>query len=165
MNSFDLAFTSALEQARLIRNKQISPLELTQVYLDRIETINPTIGAFFHVAAEQAIVDATQKTEALSNLEIIPPFYGVPTAIKDLNPVAGMPCSYGIKYAKKRIADRDDHITSRIKQAGFVILGKTATSQLGSLPYVEPSGFPPARNPWNLDYLAGGSSGDRKSVV
>ena len=165
MNSFDLAFTSALEQARLIRNKEISPLELTQVYLDRIETINPTIGAFFHVAAEQAIVDAIQKTETLSNLEVIPPFYGVPTAIKDLNPVAGMPCSYGVKYAKKRIADRDDHITSRIKQAGFVILGKTATSQLGSLPYVEPSGFPPARNPWNLDYLAGGSSGGAASAV
>ncbi len=165
MNSADLAYTSALDQARLIRDREVSPLDLTQVYLDRIEQLNPNLGAFFHVAAEQAIDDAVQKTEALIKLDHIPPFYGVPTAIKDLNPVAGMPCSYGIKVAKKRMADRDDYVTTRMKQAGFVILGKTATSQLGSLPYVEPSGFPPARNPWNLDYLAGGSSGGSAAAV
>ncbi len=165
MNSADLAFASALDQARLIRDREVSPLDLTQIYLDRIEQLNPTLGAFFHVAAEQAIEDAAKKTDALTHLETLPPFYGVPTAIKDLNPVAGMPCSYGIKVAKNRIADRDDYITTRMKEAGFVILGKTATSQLGSLPYVEPSGFPPARNPWNLDYLAGGSSGGSAAAV
>lgn len=165
MNSADLAFASALDQARLIRDREVSPLELAQVYLDRIEQMNPSLGAFFHVAAEQAIDDAAKKTEALPKLDHIPPFYGVPTAIKDLNPVAGMPCSYGIKVAKNRMADRDDYVTTRMKQAGFVILGKTATSQLGSLPYVEPSGFPPARNPWNLEYLAGGSSGGAAVAV
>ena len=165
MNPTDLAFTSALEQARLIRERIISPLELTQLSLDRIETHNPTLGAFFHIATEAALTDASQKTDALLHLEAIPPFYGIPTAIKDLNPVAGMPCSYGIKYAKNRIADRDDHITQRIRAAGFTLLGKTATSQLGSLPYVEPSGFAPARNPWNLDYLAGGSSGGAAAAV
>ena len=165
MNPTDLAFTSALEQARLIREKIISPLELTQLSLDRIEAQNPTLGAFFHIAAEAALNDASQKTEALSHLETLPPFYGVPTAIKDLNPVAGMPCSYGLKYAKNRIADRDDHVTQRIKAAGFTLLGKTGTSQLGSLPYVEPSGFAPVRNPWNPDYLAGGSSGGAAAAV
>lgn len=165
MNPTDLAFTSALEQARLIREKIISPLELTQISLDRIEAHNPTLGAFFHIAAEAALNDASQKTEALTHLQTFPPFYGVPTAIKDLNPVAEMPCSYGIKYAKNRIADRDDHVTQRIKAAGFTLLGKTATSQLGSLPYVEPSGFAPVRNPWNLDYLAGGSSGGAAAAV
>jgi amidase len=165
MNSADLAFASALDQAQMIRDREVSPLELTQVYLDRIEQLNPKFGAFFHVAAEQAIDEALAKTEALTTMETLPPFYGVPTAIKDLNPVEGMPCSYGIKIAKKRVADRDDYITTRIKQAGFVILGKTATSQLGSLPYVEPSGFPPALNPWNPDYLAGGSSGGSAVAV
>ncbi len=165
MNPTDLAYTSALEQARLIREKIISPLELTQLYLDRIEALNPKLGAFFHIATESALEDATAKTEALTQLETIPPFYGVPTAIKDLNPVAGMPCSYGIKQAKNRMADRDDHVTDRMRTAGFTLLGKTATSQLGSLPYVEPSGFPPARNPWNLEYLAGGSSGGAGSAV
>jgi amidase len=165
MNSTDLAYTSALNQAHLIREKVISPLELTQLYLDRITTLNPKLGAFFHIAAESALEDATAKTEALTQLETIPPFYGVPTALKDLNPVAGMPCSYGIKQAKNRMADRDDHVTQRMKAAGFTILGKTATSQLGSLPYVEPSGFPPARNPWNLEYLAGGSSGGAGAAV
>jgi amidase len=165
MNDPDLAFTSALDQAKLIADRKISPLELTELYLQRIEQLNPKFGAFFHIAAEQAIVDAKAKTEALVNLETLPPFYGVPTAIKDLNPVEGMPCSYGIKVAKNRMADRDDYITRRIKKAGFVILGKTATSQLGSLPYVEPNGFPPTLNPWNPNYLAGGSSGGAAVAV
>ena len=165
MNADDFAFASALDQAKWVADRTISPLELTQIHLHRIEQLNPKLGAFFHIAAEQAIAEAIAKTEALSTLEILPPFYGVPTAIKDLNPVAGMPCSYGIKYAKNRMADRDDHITQRIRKAGFIILGKTATSQLGSLPYVEGNGFPAALNPWNLEYLAGGSSGGAAVAV
>lgn len=164
MDSVDLAFTSAIEQARLIRAKEISPVELTQLYLDRIEQLNPKLGSFFTVLAEQAISDATSKTEQLSESEL-PPFFGVPIAIKDLNPVEGVPCSYGLKVARNRIADRDDLVVKKLKEAGFIILGKTATSQLASFPYTEPPGFPPARNPWDLDYTPGGSSGGSSAAV
>lgn len=172
MDSTDLAFTSALEQARLIRQKEISPLELTQLYLDRIQRINPTLNSYLTVMAERAIADAKAKTEQLSggtNLQIdpeeLPPFFGVPISIKDLTPIEGVPCSYGIKVLKDRIAEADDGVVSRIRDAGFVMLGKTSTPELGSTPYTEPKGFPPARNPWNPDYTPGGSSGGAAASV
>ena len=164
----DLAFTSALKQARLIRDRQISPLELTQLYLARIEQYNPQLGCFYYVAAESAIADAKQKTEQLArtpDTEELPPFFGVPTAIKDMKAVAQMPVSYGVAALKDTIATYDDGVVAKIKQAGFIILGKTATSELASFPYTEPPGFPPTRNPWNLSYTPGGSSGGAAAAV
>lgn len=166
MDAADLAFTPALEQAQLIRQKAISPLELTELYLQRIEALNPFLGSYFTVMAEQALEDAREKTEQLATLtDELPPFFGVPISIKDLNPIAGVPCSYGLAAARRRIAERDDALIAQIRQAGFTLLGKTATSQLGSLPYTEPPGFPPARNPWNLDYTPGGSSGGAAAAL
>lgn len=167
MSSVDLAFSSALRQAQLIRDRELSPLELTQLYVERIQRWNGELGSFFTVAAEQALTDAKAKTEYLVNHQAseLPPFFGVPTAIKDLNSVAGLPCTYGSPVMKDYIATYDDGVTARIKQAGFVILGKTATSEMGSLPYTEPMGFPPARNPWNLNYTPGGSSGGAAAAV
>ncbi len=170
MNSVDLAFTPALEQARFIRNKEISPLELTQLYLNRIEQLDSSLGSFFTVMADQAIADAKAKTGQLSNGNTpastdLPPFFGVPIAIKDFCPVEGVPCSYGVHLLRNRIATEDAGIVTHIRQAGFIILGKTATSELGSAPYTEPKGFPPTRNPWNLDYSPGGSSGGSAAAV
>lgn len=168
MNQIDLAFTPALEQAQLIRRKEISPLELVELYLERIQRLDTQLGSYFHVAAERAIADARAKTEQLavtSDPASLPPFFGVPISIKDLNPVAGLPCSYGVAALRHQPASHDDASVMRIKYAGFVILGKTATSQVGSLPYTEPEGFPPARNPWNLDYTPGGSSGGAAAAV
>jgi amidase len=168
MNSTDLAFSSALDQAQLIRDRVVSPLELTQLYLDRLERFNPQLGSFFHIAAESAIADATAKTQQLTAIHdttALPPFFGVPTAIKDLNAVADMPFTLGLQSQKENIATYDDGVVSRLKQAGFILLGKTATSEIGSLPYSEPPGFPPARNPWNRDYTPGGSSGGAAAAV
>jgi amidase len=168
MTKIDLAFTPALEQARLIRHKEVSPLELVQLYLERIQQLDSQLGSYFTVMAEQAIADAKAKTEMLAqtgNPATLPPFFGVPIAIKDLNPVAGVPCTYGTPALLNQVANYDDGVVVRIKQAGFTILGKTAASELGSLPYTEPAGFAPARNPWNLDYTPGGSSGGAAAAV
>ena len=168
MKSLDLAFTPALDLAQLIRDRSVSPLELTQLYLDRIEKYNPKLGSFFHVAAETALQEAQTKTEQLLNTSdpnSLPLFFGVPTTIKDLNAVAGMPLTYGVAALRENIANYDDGVTTRMKGAGFIVLGKTATSQLGSFPFTEPPGFSPARNPWHLDYTAGGSSGGAAAAV
>ena len=167
-NLTDLAFTSALEQARLIKQRQISPLELTQLYLSRIEQYDHEIGSFYHVATAMAIADAQQKTTQIAkalDTQDLPPFFGVPIGIKDLKSVAGMPITYGVPALQNQVAKYDEGIVTKVKQAGFIILGKTATSQLGSLPYTEPEGFPPTRNPWNLDYTPGGSSGGSSAAV
>jgi amidase len=172
MSSSDLAFTSALEQARLIRSGEISPFELTELYLQRIEVLNPQLGSFFTVAAEFAIAQAREQTQLLAqraaqsgDRQDLPPFFGVPIAIKDLNLVEGLPVTYGVAALNNNIAAYDDGVVAKIKQAGFVILGKTATSQLGLLPYSEPLGFAPARNPWHLDHTPGGSSGGSAAAV
>ncbi|VEP18333.1 putative amidase [Hyella patelloides LEGE 07179] len=167
-NAPDIIKKSALQQAELIRKRQISPLELTELYLNRIEQYNSQLGCFYHVAAEEAIADAQKKTEQLAQTQDVtelPPLFGVTTAIKDLNSVAEMPISYGVSALKDKIANHDDAIVTKLKNAGLTILGKTATSQLGSLPYTEPPGFTPTRNPWNLEYTAGGSSGGAAAAV
>ncbi|NJR66486.1 MAG: amidase, partial [Leptolyngbyaceae cyanobacterium CRU_2_3] len=165
MDSLDLAFTSALEQARLIRNQDISPLELTQLYLDRIQHLDPQLGSFYTVTAELALADAKAKTEQLAIAQDLPPFWGVPISIKDLTAVAGVRCTYGNKGMLNHVSEHDDGVVARIKAAGFVILGKTATSEMGSLPYTEVEAFPPARNPWNLNCTPGGSSGGAAASV
>ncbi|MFB2892573.1 amidase [Aerosakkonemataceae cyanobacterium BLCC-F50] len=166
MNKVDLAFTPALEQAKLIKDGEVSPLELVEVYLERIQNLNPQLGSYFTVTAEAALADAKAKTEQLViSKENLPPFFGVTISIKDLTSVAGVPCTYGTPVLMNQIASYDDGVVSKIKAAGFTILGKTATSELGSLPYTEPLGFPPARNPWNLEYTAGGSSGGAAASV
>jgi amidase len=167
MNKIDLAFTPALEQARLVRSKEVSPLDLVELYLERIDRLNPQLGSYFTVAADLARADAVAKTEILTKEESanLPPFFGVPIAIKDLTSVAGIRCTYGSRALMDQIAAYDDGIVTRIRAAGFIILGKTATSEVGSLPYTEPEGFAPARNPWNTDYTPGGSSGGAAAAV
>ncbi|RCJ41263.1 amidase [Nostoc minutum NIES-26] len=165
MNEIDLAFTPALELAQLIRRREVSPLELVEIYLERIHLLNCQLGSYFTVTADLAIADAKAKTELLTITSELPPFFGVPISIKDLNAMAGVRCTYGNPVLLNNIPDYDDGVVTRIKQAGFIILGKTATSELGSCPYSEPTGLPPARNPWNLEYTPGGSSGGAAASV
>lgn len=167
MNS-DLAFLPALEQAKLIRSKEISPLELTEFYLNRIQQFDRELGSYVRISRDRAIADAKAKTERLAQTNgdaDLPPFFGVPISIKDLVAVEGIPCSLGVAALRDRVPSYTEGIVERIHQAGFTILGKTATSQAGSLPYTEPPGFPPTRNPWNSDYTPGGSSGGAAAAL
>ena len=168
MNSVDRAFTPALQLAESIRAREVSPLEIVNLYLERIDRLNPELGSYFTVTADRAIDLASSQTDQLAGLnksQELPPFFGVPIGIKDLTPVAGVPCTYGTQALLGNISSYSESVVWRIEAAGFNILGKTATSQIGSLPYTEPEGFPPARNPWNLDYTPGGSSGGSAAAV
>jgi amidase len=163
-----LAFTPALEQARLVRKGEISPLELVEFYLERIERFNPQLGCFYHVAADAALADAKTKTEQLvktKDKSQLPPWFGIPIPIKDVNAVAEMPLTYGVAAFKEQIANYDEGFVTKIKEAGFIILGKTAVPELASLPYTESPGFAATRNPWHLDYTPGGSSGGAASAL
>lgn len=161
-----IAFASALEQAQWIRTGELSPLELTQLYLERIAQQDEQIGVFFTILAEEAIADARAKTEYLArNPTSLPPFFGVPTAIKDLNSMAGVPLSLGVAALREHRGQGDDGIVKKLRAAGFTLLGKTATCELGLFPTTEAPGFPPTRNPWNLNYTPGGSSGGAAAAV
>lgn len=156
---------SALEQAAMVASGKLSSTELTQLYLDRIEALNPTLNAFVRVKRKAALKDAARK-DALtrSRGSSLPPFHGVPTAIKDLNLLRGYPTHFGSR-AVWLWSPVDCRTTASLRRGGFVFLGKTATSELGALPVTEPDTHPPTRNPWDPDVTSGGSSGGASSAV
>ncbi|WP_219464165.1 amidase [Nonomuraea rhizosphaerae] len=152
---------SALEQAQAIRDQEISPVELTQHYLDRIERIDPQVGAYVTVTAERALDQARRLAEELPD----GPLAGVPIPIKDLNLVKDVPIMFGSATYREFVAPVDDTVVERLRDAGTVMLGKTATPEFGLPCYTETYVSPPARSPWNLDCSAGGSSGGAAAAV
>lgn len=155
----DLAFAPALEQARLIREREVSPVELCELYLERIERHNPRLGAYLHVGAELALTAAKRAELALGEAGSGSPLHGVCVSVKDLIDTADMPTTQGLAAWVERRPERDAHVVTRAKGANMPILGKTTTPGFGTSVVSEPAGFPPARNPWNLDLSPGGSSG------
>lgn len=164
----DLAFTSALEQADLVRTREVSPVELVETYLERIESLDGPLHTFETVTAENALGDARAKEAVLaggSAPDPLPPFYGVPITIKDLNALAGVPARFGSRAFADFVAPWTDVVVERILEAGFVSLGKSTTPELGSTPVTETLLSGPTRNPWNPDHTPGGSSGGAAAGV
>jgi amidase len=162
----DVLDRSALEQARLIREGQVSSEELVRGYLDRITRLNPALYAFVDVFRRRALVAARVK-DALRRRHrgAPPPFDGVPLGIKDLNVVRGAPTRFGSRAVMHPILPFDDRTVAPLRRAGFVILGKLSTSELGAMPVTEPDIHPPTRNPWAPGHSSGGSSGGSGAAV
>ena len=156
----ELLFKPATELAALIRTGQISSAELVGAALERIEALQPTINAFTHIDAEGALAAA----DAVS-ADDPRPFAGVPIAIKDTAPVAGMPYTMGSDIFGDFVPGHDAFLVRRIRDAGFVIVGKTNMPEFGILPVSEPRRFGPVRNPWDTDRTPGGSSGGAAAAV
>lgn len=152
---------SALDQARSIRSRDISPVELTRHYLDRIERIDPGIGAYVTVTGEQALDQARRMERELPD----GPLAGVPVPVKDLNLVKDVPIGFGSATYRDFVAPVDDTIVVRLREAGTIMLGKTATPEFGLPCYTETAVGPPARSPWDPRTSAGGSSGGAAAAV
>lgn len=156
----DLHDLTLLEQAAAVREQRVSPVELAEHYLQRIERLNESVGAFVTVTPELALAAARDAERALSDSAAdLPALYGVPTAIKDLNLTAGVPTSFGTVAMEPLDLGIDDAVVGRLKAAGLISLGKTNTPEFGLPCYTEPDVAPPARTPWDLERSAGGSSG------
>src|SRR5882672_5042651 len=156
---------SALQQAALIRERKLSSEELVRLYLARIDALNPKLHAFVRVHRRRALAQARRKdAELRRGRDSLPPFHGVPTAMKDLNFVRGSVARFGSR-AVWIPSPVDCHSTASMRLGGFVILGKTATSELGAMPVTEPDIHPPTRNPWDLERTSGGSSGGAGAAV
>lgn len=154
---------SALDQARLIRERKLSSSELVRLYLGRIARHDPALGSFVQVIEEMALARA-RKLDAMP-MEGRARFHGVPTGIKDLNLARGTFTRMGSKAFRYLFSPIDDITTAAIRRAGFVILGKLATSELGAMPVTEPDIHHPTRNPWNRAHTSGGSSGGSGAAV
>ena len=156
---------TALQAAAQVRARNVSPTELVEHYLDRIERLDGEIGAFVTVTADSARQQARQaEAQVLAGVEL-PPLHGVPTAIKDLNLTAGVPTKLGSRLYQDFLAPVDDHVVRLLREAGTISLGKTATPEFGLPCYTETEIGPPARTPWDTGRLAGGSSGGAAAAV
>src|SRR6516225_5283146 len=154
-----------LEQAAAVRSRDVSPVELVDHYLERIDRLNNHVGAFVFVAAEQARAAAKDAEGAVVDGAELPPLHGVPTAIKDLYLTADMPTGFGTGAFRPQEFGIDEAVVTKLRAAGTISLGKTATPEFGAPCYTEPEGHPPARTPWDLTRSAGGSSGGAGAAV
>ena len=152
---------SALEQGAAVRAGDVSPVELVQHYLERVHRLSDEVGAFVTVTADRAL----DRARAVEGAPSTSPLHGVPTAIKDLNATAGVRTEFGSATMAGHVPDVSDEVVLRMEAAGMVSLGKTTTPEFGSPCYTEPDNAPPARTPWDLDRMAGGSSGGAGAAV
>ncbi|MFT4615686.1 MAG: amidase [Bacteroidia bacterium] len=160
-NADDFASLDATAQAALVRGGDVSPLELVDAAIARIERGNPALNAVIHERFERA------REEAQGDLPE-GPFRGVPFLLKDLDGYsAGDPFHAGNRALAEAgyVASTDSHLTTKFRQAGLVILGRTNTPEFGLMPTTEPLSKGPTRNPWNLQHSPGGSSGGSAASV
>ena len=156
----ELLRRSAVELAARVRTGELSARELVEASLRRIEALDPRINAFTFVAADEALHAADGIGPGDPR-----PFAGVPIAIKDNRSVAGMPLTNGSDLFADVVGPSDEFCVRRLRDAGFVIVGKTALPEMGILPTTESRRHGPTANPWSTDRTPGGSSGGSAAAV
>ena len=159
-----LYYLTIAEASALIRRHELSPVELTRAFLERIETLNDRLGAYVTVTAESALKDARAAESAIVQGEYRGPLHGIPVAHKDLYATEGIRTTCQSLVLLDWVPDHDATTVARLKEAGTLLLGKLAMTEFAaSGPTDKP--FPPARNPWNVDYNPGGSSSGSAAAV
>jgi amidase len=156
---------TALEQAAAVRAREVSPTELVEHALARIEALDAGLGAFVTVTPERARAAAAAADRAVLDGGDLPPLHGVPTAIKDLNNTAGVRTTFGSAALSGFVPDVDDAVVTALAAAGTISLGKSNTPEFGFPCYTDNDVAGPARNPWDTRLSAGGSSGGAAVAV
>ena len=161
----DLAWRSALEIATLVRDKQLSPVELTTALLARIEALDPRVNAFCLVTADLARAAAREAEIAVMKREPLGALHGVPVSLKDVLYTRGVRTTGGSRLFADLVPEEDNVAVGRLKAAGAVILGKTNTSEFGHKALTDNPLFGVTRNPWDPTRTPGGSSGGAAAAV
>ena len=163
--SADLHFMTIAEMATAIESKKISPVDLTEALLQRIESIDPQLNAFVTVTGDQALAAARQAEAEIAAGRYRGPMHGIPFALKDIYDTKGVLTAGGSRTAENRIPDEDATTTAKLLDAGGILLGKLTTHEFahGGPSFDLP--WPPARNPWRTDSFTGGSSSGSGAAV
>lgn len=161
----ELVELTLAEAARLIRTRVISPVELTQAYLTRIERLNPQINAFITVTAELALQQAREHEQEIRRGRWRGPLHGIPIALKDNIDTAGIRTTAASRLFEQRVPDRDADVWRRLQEAGAVLLGKLNLHEFAYGGTSAITHFGPVRNPWNRAHIPGGSSGGSAAAV
>ena len=161
----DLAFRSAMDLAGLVRSGEISSVELTRHFIDRIERLDGDINAVVVRTFERALEDAAAADAALARGEANGPLHGLPLTVKESYVMADTPATWGIEAQRNNVADADGVVVSRFRAAGAHFLGKTNVPvDLGDIQSHNPI-YGTTNNPWNLEHTPGGSSGGSAAAM
>jgi aspartyl-tRNA(Asn)/glutamyl-tRNA(Gln) amidotransferase subunit A len=160
-----LPTASLWEASELVRTKKVSPKELTAACLARIQRLNPILNAFITVTAEQATADAQLAEAEIMRGRWRGPLHGIPVGLKDLFDTAGVRTTAASAFFADRIPTEDAEVVRRLKAAGAVIVGKQNLHEFAYGATSAASHFGAVHNPWNPDYVAGGSSGGSAAAV
>lgn len=161
----EFCWLSARELARMVRAKDVSPVEVLEATLRRIERVNPRINAYCTVTAEPARRQALAAEEAARRGDPLGPLHGVPYSLKDLTPTRAIRTTMGSKIFEHNVPEEDAILVERLRGAGAVLLGKTNTPEFGCKPFTDNRLFGATANPWALARAAGGSSGGAAAAV
>jgi aspartyl-tRNA(Asn)/glutamyl-tRNA(Gln) amidotransferase subunit A len=161
----DLTDLTLQQVSDLIRRKKLSPVEVTEACLARIHKLNPLFNAFITVTADQAMDQARQAEREIQQGKWRGPLHGVPVSVKDLCDTAGVRTTAGSALFKDRVPEHDAEVVHRLKLAGAVLVGKTNMHEFAYGGTSVVSYFGAVHNPWNPDYIAGGSSGGSAAAV
>ncbi|MGH7681200.1 MAG: amidase [Candidatus Eiseniibacteriota bacterium] len=164
----DVLYLSAVELGNRIRSRSLSPVELAQAYLDRIQKVGPMLNAFATVTPDVALAQARQAEQEISRGRVRGPLHGVPYGAKDLLATAGIKTTWGALPTRDQMFDTDATVIRELRDAGAVLLGKLAMVEFaGCLGYrfADASLQGPGRNPWNRDHWTGGSSSGSGAAV
>jgi aspartyl-tRNA(Asn)/glutamyl-tRNA(Gln) amidotransferase subunit A len=148
------------EAGDLIRRRALSPVELTEAVLVRIEALNPRLNAFTTLAPREEVLAAARGAEReIAGGGYRGPLHGIPVGVKDLIDTAGLRTTYGSGMFRDHVPEVDGAVPARLRAAGAILVGKTATHELGKGISTNNYFFGPTRNPWNPEHIPGGSSG------
>lgn len=164
----DLLFAGVAELSRRIRAREISPVDLAEACLSRIEALQPRLNCFVTVAAERARSDAREAEREIASGRWRGPLHGIPFALGDTIDTKGIPTTFGARPFADRVPDRDAEVAARLAAAGAVLAGKLSTIELGgALGYASAAAGigGPCRNPWALSRWAGGASAGAAAAV
>ncbi len=161
----ELTFLSAVSMAEQIRRKELSPVELLEAHLTRIEELNPKLNAFVQVDAEGARQQAQLAEAAVGRGEELGPLHGIPLSIKSSVEVAGLRCESGTKLRAGFVATRDAPLVARLRRAGAIILGTTNAPELLMAWETDNLLYGRTNNPWDLSRTPGGSSGGEAAAI
>ena len=161
----DLAFLSIEEASTLIKSRRLSPVDLTQACLARIERLNPALNAFITVTATSALKDARLAEADIQKGRWRGPLHGIPVALKDLIDTAGVRTTAGSAVFKDRVPTEDATVVRKLKEAGAILLGKLNMHEFAYGSTSVTSFYGAVVNPWAPDRIAGGSSGGSAAAV
>jgi amidase len=156
---------SGSELRDLVIKKELSPREVADFFIARIEKLNPRVGAFMTITAERARADAARLEKMTPEEAQRAPLFGVAYSLKDLTWTSDIRTTMGSKNYENFKPPLDQEYVIKLRNAGGILLGKTTTPEFGGRPTTEGGLCPPARNPWNLEHTAGGSSGGAAAAL